>query len=86
MIICMDETVRIGGDKVEVLVEATCILNAVYEKLVEHEGEESAEEQLRKLFMLAIMSKEEVREAVAELQEGDTEAVLLGEEPSRMLS
>ena len=85
MIICKDGTVRLDGEKVEVLAEVTCVLHAVYEKLVEHEGEEVAEEQLRELFMLAVLSAEEIKE-VTVTEKHKAEIELLEKESSLLLS
>ena len=85
MIICKDGTVKIGGDKVEVLAEATCILHAIYERLVEREGEEEAAEQLKELFMLAVMSKDEIEEVIV-TEEQKAEIELLAKESPRFLS
>ncbi len=67
MIICMDGTLRMNGNKVEVLAETTLILHAVYEQLVKNEGEESANEQFAELGRLATMTPEEIEEATNEL-------------------
>ena len=85
MIICKEGTVKISGDKVAVMAEATYILHAVYEKLVEHEGEEKAAEQLDELFALAVMSADEIEE-VTVTEEQRAEIELLEQEPPRFLS
>ena len=67
MIICMNGTLRMEGDKVEILAETTLILHAVYEQLVKREGVESANEQFAELGRLATMSADEIEEATMEL-------------------
>ena len=86
MIIASDGVLKIDGNKREVLAETLRLLHGIYETLVEKEGEEAADEQFHEMFRIATMSKEEVKEAAAELRAVDTESELLGEEPSRMLS
>ena len=83
MIICKDGTVRLNGGKVEVLAEATCVLHAVYERLVEHEGEEKAVEQLEELFGLAVMSADEIEEVIV-TEEQKAEIEMLEQEVSRL--
>ena len=67
MIICMDGTLRMEGNKVEVLAETTLILHGVYETLVKHEGEEKAREQFAEIGRLAVMTDEEISDATNEL-------------------
>lgn len=62
MIIAIEGTVRIQGDKSEVLAEATTILHNVYCGLVERYGKEEADEQIADMAQLAVMSAEEITE------------------------
>ena len=85
MVICKEGTVKIEGGKSEVLAEVICILHSVYERLVECEGEEDAAEQLGELFEVAIMSKDEIEEAIV-TEEQRAEIELLEQEPTQFLS
>ena len=62
MIIAIEGTVRIQGDKSEVLAEATTILHNVYCGLVERYGKEEADEQITDIAQLAVMSEKEIAE------------------------
>ena len=86
MIIAIDGVLKIDGSKRDVMAEATQLMHGLYEIMVEKEGEEAAEEQLRILFQLAKMSSDEVAEATEEIQRMDEEAALLEQEPPRFLS
>ncbi len=85
MVICKGGTVSISGDKVEVMAEMTCLLHGVYERLVESEGEEKAAEQLDTLFVLAMMSEDEIEEVTAR-EERKAEIEMLEQDASRYLS
>ena len=67
MIICMNGTLRMEGDKAEVLAETTLILHGIYETLVKHEGEDVAREQFAEIGRLAVMTEEELEDATNEL-------------------
>ena len=62
MIIAIEGTVRIQGDKNEVLAEATTILHNVYCTLVERYGKEEADDQIADIAQLAVMSEKEISE------------------------
>ena len=62
MIIAIEGTVRIQGDKNEVLAEATTILHNVYCGLVERYGKEEADDQIADIAQLAVMSEKEISE------------------------
>lgn len=67
MILSADGFVRIEGSGLEVLAETACILHAVYEKLIEKMGKEWADEQMVKLGRIAVMSSDELENAVMEM-------------------
>lgn len=62
MIIAKEGTVRIEGDKNEVLAEATVILRNIYCTLVRRHGEEVANERIADIAQLAVMSEKELKE------------------------
>ena len=62
MIIAMEGTVRIEGDKNEVLAEATVILHNIYCTLVGRHGEEVANDHIAEIAQMAVMSAEELAE------------------------
>lgn len=62
MIIAKEGTVRIEGDKNEVLAEATVILRNIYCTLVRTHGVEVANEHLTDIAQLAVMSEKEIKE------------------------
>lgn len=64
MIIAMDETIRIEGDRNDVLSECTGILHAIYEILVEKEGVDAANEQFVEIGRLAVMSEEDLENEI----------------------
>ena len=62
MIIAKEGTVRIEGDKNEVLTEATVILRNIYYTLVRRHGEEVANDHIADIAQLAVMSEKELKE------------------------
>ena len=64
MIIAMDRTTRIEGDKSDVIAECTSILHAIYEILVEKEGVDAANEQFVEIGRLAVMSEEDLENEI----------------------
>jgi len=64
MIIAMDGTTRIEGDKNDVIAECTSILHAIYEVLVEKEGVDAANEQFVEIGRLAVMSEEDLENEI----------------------
>lgn len=67
MITSMQGTTRIEGAKHEVMSEITCILRSFYETVKEREGEQQAMEQLAEMGRLAVMTSEELEDAVRNL-------------------
>ena len=67
MVISMNGTVRLEGDKTEVMAEVTLILKSFYDNVKRREGEQSAMEQLAEMGRLAVMTDEEISDEVKKM-------------------
>lgn len=67
MVISMNGTVRLEGDKTEVMAEVTLILKSFYDNVKRREGEQKAMEQLAEMGRLAVMTDEEISDEVKKM-------------------
>ena len=64
MIFSEDGHVKIEGSGIEVMADATCILHSIYQIFSDKYGKEIANEKLVEIGRLAVMTDEELREAL----------------------
>ena len=64
MIISEDGHVKIEGSGIEVMADAMCILHSIYQTFSDKYGKEIANEKLVEIGRLAVMTDEELREAL----------------------
>ena len=64
MIFAEDGHVEIGGNGIEVMADATCILHSIHQIFSDKYGKEIANEKLVEIGRLAVMTDEELREAL----------------------
>ena len=62
MIFSENGFVKLKGDSIEVIADATCILRVVYQTLFDEYGKEMANETLVDIGRRAVMSDEEIEE------------------------
>ena len=64
MIFTEDGHVTIKGNGIEVMADAACILHGLYQTFSDKYGKEIANEKLVEIGRLAVMTDEELREAL----------------------
>lgn len=74
MVKCDCGMVEFRGPMIVIMGEVTCLLNALYQKMVENMGVEEANNEFARMGRIAVMSDDEVDEQMGDIDERLREA------------